>query len=489
MMSLRFPLKIDPKTPLKDLLPTPPQVKKVGKPMLTEDLLRVPEIDFQAPLARDLNNIEATKQTAHTIARINFLNGKKTDAFLEALRKERTDLLGLPFAMGDECRTKGDRNRELTRAVALVRQALQGQVIVTAITPTEVVREMKEPGGQVILQKEIVNVNALRALAVSTSTPAMVRPQADSFWETFTTACANEDKATSRTDRKQIEHVTVARIAALMQVLMPESASLRLGLVKYLSATSHADATRALARLALFSAEDEVRQAAVEALKVRRERDYTEILLSGLHYPYPAVARRASDALVKLERNDLIPQLLDVLEQPDPRSPQVQEVDQKQVSVVREMVRINHHRNCLLCHAPGNTTGVPNESLTAGVPVPSEPLPTPFEGGYRSTSPDVLVRIDVTYLRQDFSLLQPVAEAAPWPEMQRFDFLVRTRVLTEEEAQAHRELFSTSEPGRLSPYHRAALSALRELTGKDTEPTADAWRKLLAIPKKKTASF
>jgi hypothetical protein len=34
----------------------------------------------------------------------------------------------------------------------------------------------------------------------------------------------------------------------------------------------------------------------------------------------------------------------------------------------------------------------------------------------------------------------------------------------------------------LSPYHRSALYALRELTGRDTEPTALAWRKLLKLP-------
>ena len=70
--------------------------------------------------------------------------------------------------------------------------------------------------------------------------------------------------------------MTLARIAALMQVLAPEVASVRLGLVKYLSGVAHVEATRALARLALFSAEDEVRQAAIDALKVRRERDYSK---------------------------------------------------------------------------------------------------------------------------------------------------------------------------------------------------------------------
>src|SRR5262249_47963590 len=99
-----------------------------------------------------------------------------------------------------------------------------------------------------------------------------------------------------------------------------------------------------------------------------------------------------------------------------------------------------------------------------------------------NSSPDVLVRVDVTYLRQDFSLFQPVANAHPWPEMQRFDFLVRTRELTDEEADTYREAFAKRELGRPSPYHRAVLTALRELSGLDTEPTPEAWRRLLKLP-------
>ena len=44
------------------------------------------------------------------------------------------------------------------------------------------------------------------------------------------------------------------------------------------------------------------------------------------------------------------------------------------------------------------------------------------------------VRADVIYLKQDFSVLQPVANAKPWPRMQRFDYLVRKRELNAEEA-------------------------------------------------------
>ena len=92
------------------------------------------------------------------------------------------------------------------------------------------------------------------------------------------------------------------------------------------------------------------------------------------------------------------------------------------------------------------------------------------------------MRVDVTYLRQDFSALLPVEDANPWPEMQRFDFLVRTRAVTEGEATAFREQLGEGEPDRPSPYHRAVLAALRELTGRDAEPTPEAWRRLLKLP-------
>jgi hypothetical protein len=74
--------------------------------------------------------------------------------------------------------------------------------------------------------------------------------------------------------------------------------------------------------------------------------------------------------------------------------------------------------------------------------------------------------------------MQPVADANPWPEMQRFDYLVRNRVITDEEAKA----FPAPKTGVLSPYQRYALAALRELTGRDTAPTPEAWRKLLDLP-------
>jgi hypothetical protein len=325
--------------------------------------------------------------------------------------------------------------------------------------------------------------NVLRALANTEALTFVVRDVSaqvgGAFWQQYTTLCEQEDAARARPDKATTEHVMLARMSALTQILAAESAEIRLGLVKYLAGVPHVESSRALARMALFSPEDDIRSAAILALSVRKEKDYTDTLLKGLRYPWPAVAKRAADAIARLERKDLIPELLAVLETGDPRLPK--EVDGK--AVVREMVKLNHHRNCMMCHSPAGS-GTPNpNAITAEVAVQGQPLPSPGEG-YRQSTPELMIRIDVTYLRPDFSASMPVKDAHPWPEMQRFDFLVRERKLTADETVAYRDQLTPKEAGVLSPYHKSALAALRELTGKDTAPTAEAWRKLLEMPRK-----
>jgi hypothetical protein len=490
---------IDPKMPIKELLPTPPKVEKV-RPGTSEDLTKVPEVQIQAPLTREMDSLQ---QTAILLAKINHINRSETDGFLKALVAERQDLAGLPYAMGDACRTKGERNRQFAIAVNTVRQAMGQQSVPPQSVPVLPLSGVPVPAPNLPTPLQPFPPQALQVNPAPTPAPAPVppppqeRPQiapttvatvevqpntpAASFWTQFQTLCDQQDAAQARVDKEQCDHVAIARIAALMQILAPESPSYRLGLIKYLSGVAHPEATRALARLAVFSAEDDIRLAAVNALQVRRERDYTDILVRGLRYPYPKVSRNAVDAIVRLKREDLLPQLVALLEEPDPRAPQDKEEGAKKVTVVSEMVRINHHRNCALCHSPGTNGDVGNDTLTAGVPLPNEPLSGP-SGGYRNSRSETLVRLDVTYLRQDFSMFQAVADANPWPEMQRFDFLVRTRQLTGEEAVAYREQFGSSDPTRPSAYQKAALAGLREMTGRDTAPTGEAWRKLLSLP-------
>ncbi len=394
--------------------------------------------------AREREKTQA--QIAMQMHRINYLNRKKTDRFVELLLEHRPDLAGLPFVMGDACRMKTEEGSKFSAAVTMVHKSL------------------KAHGNQ---------------------------PKA--FWKLWSET--RQPVAPIRT-----ENITVdgkACVAALMQVLPKEPARIRLGLVEHLSTfnDSQADrdeATRALARLAIYSPEEQIRRAANSALLKRETGPSTDQLVKGLRYPWASVAESTAEALVQQQRTDLVPQLVGMLDEADPRAPVLQETEGRKVLVVREVVRINHMRNCLLCHPPAQNAklgqqtfrvgSIPNvlapEVATGPVPPPGHGLETdPEEGGYGSRqNPDILIRADVTYLRQDFSLMQKVADSAPWPEMQRFDFLVRTRVVSEQEAN-----FIRAELGRQpSPYRQAALQALRRLTGRDAGETAQAWRTALA---------
>jgi hypothetical protein len=222
----RFTFKIDPKTPLKDLLPPTPKIERLAEPIQGNDLGRVPEVQFEASQGADG---EAIKRIAHQIAKINHLNDKKTDGFIEALRSERPDLIGLPFAMGDAWRTKGKRNKQFAIAVATVCKALQ--------------------------------------------------PSQKMFWEQYQDLCAPQDKAQTQEGSEQHEMIIPTRIAALTQILVPMM-RMHPGLAKYLSTVSHVEATRALARLAIFSADENARKAAAQATV--RNAPQSEIVVSAL---------------------------------------------------------------------------------------------------------------------------------------------------------------------------------------------------------------
>ncbi|HYT89298.1 MAG TPA: HEAT repeat domain-containing protein [Gemmataceae bacterium] len=452
----RFTFKIDPKTELKDLLPVPPRLLPGTAPLLS-DLTQVPEVHFQEPLnvtrlpanldklsekekieARLKRDAEADKlleATAHQIAKMNFLNQKRTDHFMELLLAQRPDLAGLSFVMGADCRLSKERGEWFASAVERFRS--------------------------MVLERR------LSQLPRKTETFT-----AKEAWRRWEEKYPPLDAA--RPERKEQHH---AVLAALTQMLPAEATDLRAGVVSYLAARSDKDATLALARLALFDADDAVRKAALVALEKRPPADVKDTLLAGLSYPWPEIAENAATAITHLKRTDLLSNLVDLLDQPDPRTPTLRAIKGKKVPVVRELVRLNHHRNCLLCHPPGNTPGAPDDALVAAVPIPGESL---SPGRYGFSSPDVVVRADVTYLRQDFSRMQKVVNHGNWPELQRFDFLVRTRTLSDAEAKTYQAVFARLE--KRSPYRQAVLGALRSLTGRDPEPTAQAWRKVLETP-------
>jgi hypothetical protein len=353
---------------------------------------------------------EGRFQVASALGKIRHINQKKVDAYMELLLSRRSDLAGLPFVLGDACRRKGESKDQFAATTNKIRDIQRSHIDGWKMTEVAKMLETQRP-------------------------PAAVQ------------------------------------VAALWQMVAAEREGDRLELVKYLHGSlPEVDAARALAKLAIFSEEDRIRSAALDALKTRREQNYVDILIKGLSYPWPAVAERASAAIARLGRADLAPHLQEVLKRPDPRAPQTSLVDGKPRTVVRELVRINHLRNCMLCHAPAPANGqvgvaalavaLNGTDSTAEVPIPGEAIQRFY--GHESI-PELRVRFDVTYLRQDFSVLLPVANAEPWPNMQRFDFVVRTREVNEQEARTRRELLAANAD---SPYHRAARTAIAVLSGR-----------------------
>jgi hypothetical protein len=253
-------------------------------------------------------------------------------------------------------------------------------------------------------------------------------------------------------------------VSTLAQMLQAEDAGIRWHLVKVLGSVPGPEASTALAQRAIFDLAADVREAAVQVLERRPPKEYRPQLLAALRYPWPPAADHAAEALVALGDREAVPALRELLSRPDPAAPFR---DQDGKWVVSEVVRVNHLGNCLLCHAPSTSPGDPVRGF---VPSRNQPLPPAY---YASRGGD-FIRADVTYLRQDFSVSEPVKDHGRWPGVQRFDYLVRTRELTRLEravlpaaaadAGAARQGAADRAVPCTYPQGEAVLFALRHLT-------------------------
>jgi hypothetical protein len=280
----------------------------------------------------------------------------------------------------------------------------------------------------------------------------------------FLRAALQEDNRVRKGEWEQLE-----AIPTLVQMLMPEDRPVRLLLVELLAKSSCRQATQALAQRALYDLSPEVREAAISALKERSPEDYRDQLLSGFRYPWPPVADHAAEALVALDDQRSITELVPLLDKPDPSAPVSQKGKTQNKFVVNEMVRVSHLANCLMCHPPSFS----QDDLVRGhVPVLGQSI-NATTGGYGGGSIGAFVRADITYLKQDFSVQQPVAKHGAWPSNQRFDYMVRTRAATFDEIM---EGVKKSED---YPQRESVLFALRELTGGDLGNESVKWWQLL----------
>jgi len=392
------------------------------------EFARVAEVAVDDPIPPTVPPHLAKQTIAQLVAQIKEQNNVKQDNFLLVRMEQRKELRGMPFVMGGACRMDMGRATLFQSAVEAARHGMDQDVARSGFSHD------------------------------NESAP---------FWSTYLSQPNNGGTNTP------------AGIAALTQILGPERGALRASMVTKLGSSDQlqVDATRTIAKAAVFDASLEVRTAAIKELKKRPAEQYTDILMHGLRYPLATVTNQATQAIIALDRKDLVPQLVNFLGEPAPGDPEA--VEDK--TCVREVVRINHHRNCLLCHPPAGT-GQPQE-VPGVIPIPGESFPSSPSQAYGAAQSfgDPMVRADTTYLRQDFSVRMPVENAAPWPEMQRFDFLVRSRVVEGNELARLQQRVAERPAGYRSENHKAAARALQALTGhENVASTKEAWQRVLA---------
>jgi hypothetical protein len=394
-----------------------PQRFKHRRPQAVDDLcrqlLKVPELE--------LDDVPGSSGKVLAAARGRHGQGPHTvpDLFVK-----RSDLGGLPLRMGLECQLGKESAENLQVLSRKLRTYLSGSVPHDGID---------------------------------------TRPDA-----TVLRRMLLEGPDAARHDWEQVEAVPT-----LTQLLQAEDKPLRLLLVELLSRIKGRAATQALVQRALFDLSEEVREAAVAVLAERPGDEFRTELLAGFRYPWAPVADHAAEALVALRDRAALPGLVQVLDEADPALATVPPSPEGKPAtpVVREVVRVNHLKNCLMCHAPSLDTTEPVRGL---VPTPGQPLPPTFSPAYYVAATGTFVRADITYLKQDFSVPQPVAQPGAWPCSQRFDYLVRLR------PAKLVELIERIRPPETYPQREAVLFALRELTGRDARPTAADWRLVLA---------
>jgi HEAT repeat protein len=290
---------------------------------------------------------------------------------------------------------------------------------------------------------------------------------------------------------KKPEWLRPEAIPTMLQLLMHEDTQVRHMLVEILADISGPLATEALAKRAVYDLDPALRAEAVRALRDRPVADARPVFLAALRYPWAPAAEHAAEALAALGDKETVPTLVTMLKEPDPAAPRRLP---RGSHIIREVVRAVHVANCLLCHPPASTGNEPVQGIdpinTVANRVPqaatAPALPGAAAGrsggwgsggGGTTTQMPLVIRADIIFLRQDFSVQLPVAQLppplGPGPAV-RSDFFVRTRRLTKA------EVARLIKPDQEVSYRQreAVLFALRELTGQDPGPSTDAWAHL-----------
>jgi hypothetical protein len=456
------PAPVVPQEPKNPAPPAPAKVafKRIHPERTDEDLrktlLKVPELSLKNQTAQTILAVAANPASVPSASESKSNNKNKKSAndrpaeadFQEAgpalMAKLQPELASLPMRQGFDCRLGKEPAENLHVLSRKLRTLLEKAI---------------PPGGIDPRPKPAM----LRELLTS--------DQPATLDDLLTRAGLGINFGATGFDRqvKGEDWLQPDAIPTLLQLLQAESKPTRLLLVELLAKIKGKPATVALAQRAMFDLSAEVREAAVSALRNRPADEYRPVFLEAFHYPWAPAGDHAAEALVNLRDEGVVPGLTQFLDESDPKATDAGNGKASR-PVVRELVKVNHLANCMMCHAPSSSL---SDLVRGRVPISGQPLPSPTTTPqyYEGTS-GVFVRADVTYLKQDFSVVQPVLKPGPWPTNQRYDYLVRTRPANAKDKLDAAKADGAEPKEVTSPQREAALFALRDLSGKNDGPAA-----------------
>jgi hypothetical protein len=255
---------------------------------------------------------------------------------------------------------------------------------------------------------------------------------------------------------------TPEAVPCIDQMLQAEGRTVRRMGCELLRGLPGRASTESLAKWAVFDTDPDNRAAAVDALRGRDVKEVCAALVPFLRYPWPRAVEHTCEALLALDCIAAIPALAAAFDEPDPDAPfEVDLPGLRGQTFRQEVVRVNHLRNCLLCHVPSFAD---TDLVRGTVPDLKQAPPPPSTPAYYNSS-GLFVAAEITYLRQDFSVVQPVTNPGKWPTHQRYDYLVAVRRAGGAAA--------VDRPNLKGPYQRAIGFTLRELSGVDPQLNPD----------------
>lgn len=276
-----------------------------------------------------------------------------------------------------------------------------------------------------------------------------------------------EKNASLETLRKKLWGPTADRkwdepdcIPAITQILQAQPTPVRTLLVEQLAKIPGSAASEALAQRAIYDLSPEIREQAVAALKSRPLREYQKTLLSGFRWPWRPVTEHSAEAIATLQLKELAQPLTAMLQEPDPAIPFEKVENGEPVLYVKELVKMNHVQNCLLCHPPSFRSG---DLVRGVVPVPGASQRMHSYASQRFHGETVQVRADNTTLRQEFSVIHTARSNDGEHAAERYDYFLRERRANAEEIKRHEEHEKGEQPRGLNIEREAVLFALHSI--------------------------